>query len=150
MKTIKTENQEILRACRDLAESRKLKSKAEKLEKFSKGFIDEELLKNRIDVSKLGIGETVIIKVRGKDGGFTDSIRVSVKPNNRIDIKLLSVKYPNVEKDVRKDFACVYYDVLDNVGEDQTDLESVIADLQKRKTELETSIKSLGGLVQIK
>lgn len=145
MKVIKSENKEIQAACLSLMESRKLKSRAEKLEKLSKTSINAELKEHGIDTGSLPIGETIILKLRGKDG-FDDCLRVTVKPNSRVDLQELTLKYPNVEKDVRKDFPCVYYDPLNAETTDQTELETVTDELKKRKIELEKTINSMKAL----
>lgn len=137
MQIIKSKNQELKMACQNLIEARKLKSKSEKLEKGSKDFISCELTKHGIDLKQLPVGETLIIKLDGED-----CIRVTAKGVNRVDLSLLSIKYPAIDQECRKEFVCVYFDPL--IAQEETDSFKVaVSDLYKHKKELEQKLGDL-------
>lgn len=134
MKTILSTDNQFSIAKSQLSESRKLKSRADKLEKSAKTFVAAWLLENRqIDISQLSIGDTLIIKLNNKD-----CISLTVKSRNQVDLAVLSSKYPEIEKECRRDKAVVYYDVI---GEVET------LDIQETKEVLESKKEEILSLV---
>lgn len=143
MKLIKTQDVGYKQACDNLIKARQLRSKAEKLERAGKNFIDAALSERGIKVEYLSIGECVTVQLNGED-----CLRILVRGRNAVDLGKLLIDYPEVEKACRRDFPTVYYDPVQVTQQElqSNTLDEVVEEMKRRKRALELSIGSLKHL----
>ncbi len=126
MLTFKATDSRLIDCAHQIKQGNAMISKGKKMSDSGKEFVTKWLLNERdLDVESLPIDSTILIQVDG-----LDTLRLTVKGQNRLDVKWLQLDAPLVAAKYTKENPTVYFDSLLTIEARADDQELINATLR--------------------